>query len=100
VRESRVWGYSGAFDGVARKWDYGTWMLEDGNRINFEYSGTSQPTGNGGRFGTYDGIARIAGGTGPFSGIRGMLVDVVEFNTDSGSEYNRATSKGEYWFID
>jgi hypothetical protein len=102
VKESRVWGYSDAFGGVGRNWGYGTWMLEDGNRINFEYSGTSQsqPTGNGGRIGTYDGVARITGGTGPFGGIRGMLVDVVEFNTDSSSGYNRATSKGEYWFVD
>lgn len=102
VRESWVWGYSDSVSGVGRNWGYGTWYLEDGNRISFEYAGTSksQLADNGVSVGTYHGVARITGGTGKFKGVRGMLSDVVEFNTDPASGYNRASSKGEYWFSD
>jgi hypothetical protein len=48
--------------------------------------------------GTYHGTARITGGTGKFKGVRGTIVDLVEFNTDPAGGYNRASSKGEYWF--
>lgn len=60
----------------------------------------SQPTDTGARVGTYHGTARITGGTGKFKGVRGTLVDVVEFKTDPAGGYNRASSKGEYWFVD
>lgn len=102
VRESWVWGYSDSIAGVGKNWGYGTWTLEDGNRISFEYAGTSQSqiAETGARVGTYHGTARITGGTGKFKGVRGILSDVVEFNTDPAGGYNRASSKGEYWFLD
>jgi hypothetical protein len=77
-------------------------MMEDGNKISGEYTGTSetQATSTGSRRGTHHGIARISGGTGRFAKIRGQMVDTAEFDTDPNSGYNRVSSKGEYWFVE
>ena len=100
VKENWIWGYSDYIKGVGKAWGYAVWILEDGNKVFSEYSGTSntQPTGSGAVEGTYHGTARLTGGTGKYKGIRGTLTDTAEFNTDAASGYNKGNSKGEYWF--
>jgi hypothetical protein len=99
ITESWVRGYSDYVNGVGPAWGYSVWMMEDGNRIFLEYTGTSesQTTASGSRRGTYHGTTRITGGTGRFTKIRGQLADIAEFDTDPNKGYNRVSSKGEYW---
>ncbi len=102
VKENWIWGYSDYVKGVGKAWGYAVWTLEDGGKVFLEYSGSAntQPTGPGVVEGTYHGTARLTGGTGKYSGIRGTMTDAVEFNTDPTSGYNRGNSKGEYWFVE
>lgn len=100
VLESVFWGYSDNVRGVGKAWGYGAWILEDGNRVFIEYSGTIQstPDGSGGLQGIYHGTSRLTGGTGQLKGIRGTMTDKVEFSTSNTSGYNRSSGNGEYWF--
>ena len=45
-------------------------------------------------------VTRITGGTGKYKGIRGLMRDTVQFDTDPASGYSRSATKGEYWFQD
>lgn len=102
VKESWTRGYSDYIRGIGRAWGYSIWVLEDGNKVYSEYSGTSRtvPTPRGAVEGTYFGTSRLTGGTGKFKGVRGLISDRVEFNSDPASGYNKAESEGEYWFED
>jgi hypothetical protein len=93
-------GFSDYTNGVGPARGYGIWVLEDGNKVFLEWNGTaySEPTATGSKRGTFNGSTKIAGGTGKFSKIRGMLTDAVEFDTDPQKGYSRASNKGEYWF--
>jgi hypothetical protein len=93
-------GLSNYVGGVGPVWGYNTWITDKGNKIFFEFSGTSesQPTETGSKRGTYHGTSRFVGGTGRFSKIRGYLVEVTKFDTDSKAGYVVAESRGEYWF--
>jgi len=93
-------GLSNYVGGVGPVWGYNTWITDKGNKIFFEFSGTSesQPTETGSKRGTYHGTSRFVGGTGRFSKIRGYLVEVTKFDTDPKAGYVVAESRGEYWF--
>ena len=100
IVEAWVRGFSNYTNGIGPAWGYVTWIMDSGNKIFTEYSGTSesQVTETGSKRGTYHGTARIVGGTGRFSKIRGILVDVAKFDTDPKVGYNVSDSRGEYWF--
>jgi hypothetical protein len=100
VVESWDRGMSDYTNGVGPARGYGTWLMEDGSKIFLEWSGTSytESTATGSRRGTFHGANKITGGTGRFTKIRGMTTSVTKFDTDPVNGYNRATSKGEYWF--
>jgi len=100
VTEAWVRGFSNYTGGIGPAWGYVTWLTDKGNKIFSEYSGSSEAsaTATGAKRGTYHGTARITGGTGRFAKLRGVLVDVAEFDTDPKTGYNRASSRGEYWF--
>ncbi len=79
---------------------YGVWVLEDGNKIYTEWRGTSnsETTSTGSRRGTFNGTNLFIGGTGKFATIRGVVTDVVKFDTDPDNGFNDGTERGEYWF--
>lgn len=81
---------------------HGHWLLEDGQRVFFEYVGTShsETTSTGSLKGNYHGTTRIVGGTGKYKGIRGWTTDVVNFDNDPRTGYNNSDGAGEYWFMD
>jgi hypothetical protein len=58
----------------------------------------AEPTATGSVRGSYHGVSRMTGGTGKFSRIRGTIADANDFDNDPKAGYNRAESKGEYWF--
>jgi hypothetical protein len=75
-------------------------VTDKGNKIFLESIGTSetQATQAGSRRGTYHGTAHIIGGTARFAKLRGVLVDVSQFDTDPKAGFNTVDSHGEYWF--
>lgn len=102
VKEAWSRGYSDYTDGKGKSWGYGLWLLEDGNKVFMEYSGTTlaEPTATGSVKGSYHGISRLTGGTGKYSRVRGTFSEVNEFDNDSKSGYNSTESRGEYWFLE
>jgi hypothetical protein len=100
VKESWVRGFSDYVGGKGRSWGYGHWVLDDSEKVYFEYNGTtsSEPTSAGWLKGRYDGTTRIVGGTGKYKAIRGTTVDAVSFENDPKTGYNQSGSNGEYWF--
>lgn len=100
VKATESWsrGYSDYTNSSGTTTGYGVWMLEDGSKVFSRYSGTSQTVigADGSRKGTYHGVTQITGGTGKFSGIRGMIRDVTKFDAQTG--YNELSGEGEYWF--
>lgn len=97
---SWIRGFSNYTAGVGPAWGYNTYITDKGNKIFSEYSGSSESTTTetGSKRGTFHGTSRLVGGTGRFAKIRGVLVDVSEFDTDQKVGYNRGDSHGEYWF--
>ena len=102
VKEGWVRGYSDYTNGKGAAWGYGIWILEDGNRVFYQYVGTShaESTATGSLKGTYHGTTQIKGGTGKYKGIRGTTTDSVSFDNDPKNGYNQTQSEGEYWFIE
>lgn len=100
VKESWSRGYTDYTNGKGRSWGYGVWLLADGNKVFLEGSGTTlaEPTATGSIRGSYHGVSRLTGGTGKFSGIRGTITEMNDFDNDPKTGYNRGESKGEYWF--
>lgn len=98
--ESWIRGFSDYTNGKGKAWGYGQWILEDGNKVFFDYVGTShaETTATGSLKGSYHGTTRITGGTGKYKGIRGTTTDVVSFDNDPKTGYNISDGKGEYWF--
>ena len=93
-------GFSNYANGVGPAWNYTTYITDKGNKIFAQGIGTSDTKvrDNSSRYGTYHGTSQMVGGTGRFSKIRGTLVDVSEFDTDSSNGFTRGTGRGEYWF--
>ena len=87
-------------NGIGPSWGYQTWITEKGNKIFLETYGTTEAaaTETGSRRGTYHGTSRIVGGTGRFSKIRGLFVDVSKFDSDQKAGYSLSDGHGEYWF--
>ena len=100
AKESWVRGFSDYTNGKGRAWGYGQWVLEDGEKVFFDYSGQShsEPTSTGSLKGSYHGTTRIVGGTGNYKGIRGTTTDTVSFDNDPKAGYNNISGTGEYWF--
>lgn len=101
VVESWDRGSSDYTNGVGPAQGYGTWVLDDGNKIFTKWSGSSssRATSTGAKEGIYTGTTYLLGGTGKFATIRGVLAEKSEFNTDPDNGYNYTSSQGEYWFV-
>ncbi len=59
-------------------------MLENGDKIFSEFSGTSQTftDSNGKKESTFTGVTRYTGGTGRYKGIRGLSRETSKFDPD------------------
>ena len=102
VKEAWSRGYSDYTDGKGKSWGYALWLLEDGNKVFMEYTGTTlaEPTATGSVKGSYHGVSRLTGGTGKYSRIRGTIAEANQFDNDPKSGYNSVESRGEYWFLE
>ena len=100
IVESFGRGLSNYVSGIGPVFGYITLVTDKGNKIFVEFSGTSltRPSESGSKRGTYNGTAQFRGGTGPFSNIRGYLVDSTKYDTDPKTGYNVGEFSGEYWF--
>ena len=95
--ESWTRGYSDYTNLNGRAWGYEFWILQNGDKIFSQYSGTTQTTvkADGSKDTLYTGVTTITGGTGKFRGIRGTLRGGSIFNPATG--YNEVQEVGEYW---
>jgi hypothetical protein len=95
--ESWTRGYSDYVDLNGRAWGYSYLVMENGDKIFFQYSGTTQTTvkPDGSKETVYNGVATMAGGTGKFRGIRGHLRSRNIFDLATGS--SGFQEEGEYW---
>jgi len=102
VKESWLRGLTDYVNGSGPARGYTVWIMEDGEKIFLTWDSVSQsePTASGSRKGSSEAVTRISGGTGKYKGIRGLLRDSVQFDTDPNQGYSRAQTKGEYWFED
>ena len=100
IVESFGRGLSNYVSGIGPVFGYITLVTDKGNKMFLAFSGTSETrlTETGSKRGTYNGTARFTGGTGPFSNIRGYLVDATKYDTDPKTGYNIGEFRGEYWF--
>ena len=100
VKESWLRGLTDYVNGSGPARGYSVWILDDGEKIFLQWDSISQsePTATGSRKGSSEAVTRITGGTGKYKGIRGLMRDTVQFDTDPKQGYSRAVSKGEYWF--
>jgi len=73
-------------------------VLENGDKIFSEYSGTSQTVvgPDGSRKSTYTGVARYTGGTGKYQAVRGIERETDIFDPDKN--FNQTQFEAEYWF--
>lgn len=102
VKESWFRGLTDYVNGSGPARGYSVWILEDGEKIFLAWDSISQSeaTAAGSRRGSSEAVTRITGGTGKYKGIRGLMRDSVQFDTDPKQGYSRAVSKGEYWFVE
>jgi len=100
VKESWLRGLTDYVNGSGPARGYTVWIMVDGEKIFLTWDSVSQsePTAAGSRRGSSEAVTRISGGTGKYKGIRGLLRDSVQFDTDPNQGYSRAQTKGEYWF--
>jgi hypothetical protein len=95
-------GYRGLIDRNGRAWGYSVLILDNGDKIHAQFSGTVQTVvvADGSSKSTYEGTATWTGGTGRYQGVRGILRDTgaVEYSAEGEAKSAQARSEGEYWF--
>jgi hypothetical protein len=91
-------GYSDYVDRNGRAWGYSVTLLENGDKIFAELSGTSQTIVNpdGSNKSTFTGVTNWTGGTGKYQGVRGIQQDSTVF--DPEKNFNETRAEAEYWF--
>jgi hypothetical protein len=91
-------GYSDYIDNSGRAWGYGVIVLENGDQIFTQWSGTStsQTAAGGSKLSAFTGTSRIIGGTGRYAKVRGTGRNVTRFNAEKN--YNETVQEIEYWF--
>lgn len=97
VVEEWLRGYSDYIDTNGPAWGYGTYILENGDKIFTRLHGTSQAVlhPDGSKKNTFTGVITFAGGTGKFRGMLGTLRATVIFDPKAG--VNEGQWEGEYW---
>ena len=97
VAESWNRGYSDYTNLNGRAWGYSTTVLENGDKIFGQWSGTTQTTFNadGTKKTLYTGITTFGGGTGKYRGVRGISREASVFDPQTG--FNENEWEAEYW---
>ena len=100
VVETWARGYSDYTNLNGRGWGYDITVLENGDKIFGQYSGTSQTTfsPDGTKKTVYTGVTTFTGGTGKYRGIRGMSRVTSAFDPKTG--FNEIQWDDEYWIED
>jgi hypothetical protein len=96
VKEAWFHGYSDYTDINGRTWGYGTYVLENGDKIFARFDGTTQTTMNpdGSKKTANTSVETLSGGTGKCREIRGILRNTVIPDLKVGTA---GQSEGEYW---
>ncbi|MGI9303040.1 MAG: hypothetical protein ACR2RB_10070 [Gammaproteobacteria bacterium] len=96
-KESWSRGYSDYIDRNGRAWGYDVTTFDNGDKIFSQWSGTSHTTvmADGKKKSTYVGTARYTGGTGIYTGVRGMSWSNISF--DPVANVNTSEAREEYW---
>jgi hypothetical protein len=91
-------GYSDYIDRNGPGWGYAVTVLENGDKIFAEWSGTSQTVvgPDGSMKSTFTGVTTWTGGTGKYQGVRGIQWDSTVF--DPEKNLNETRAEAEYWF--
>ena len=97
VVESWSRGYSDYTNLNGRAWGYDVTVLENGDKIFAQWSGTTQTVFNadGTRRTRYTGVTTFTGGTGKYRGIRGTSKVTSAFDPKTG--FNETQWEDEYW---
>jgi hypothetical protein len=90
-------GYSDYIDRNGRFWAYRVIVLENGDKIFGENTGTSQTTvaADGSKKSTATGVVVYTGGTGKYQGVRGLARENSVF--DPEKNFNQSEAEAEYW---
>ena len=102
-KESWLYGYRDYRDRNGRTWGYSVMVLENGDKIYQEYSGTTQTitAADGSKKTTTDSVTNWTGGTGRYQTVRGIERDHVVIDWAKGESKptgTHTTADGEYWF--
>jgi hypothetical protein len=95
--------YRDVVDRNGRVWGYVVYILDNGNKIFMEMSGTlkTEVDADGTARTTYDGAGTWTGGTGRYASVRGIQREHLTVEYSPGSTEVRASSgknDAEYWF--
>ena len=92
-------GYSDYIELNGPGWGYAVTLLENGDKIFAEWSGTSQTVvaPDGSKKSTFTGVTTWTGGTGKYQGVRGIQWDSTVF--DPEKDLNETRAEAEYWFV-
>jgi hypothetical protein len=95
--EEWVRGYSDYIDRNGRAWGYRVIVLENGDKIFGEFSGTSQTVvaADGSKKSTNFNVLLYTGGTGKYQGVRGLQRETSQF--DPEKNFSQAQADAEYW---
>jgi len=102
-KESWSHGYRDYRDRNGHSWGYTVTILENGDKIYQEYSGTTETTvaADGSTKTTTDSVATWTGGTGRYQTVRGIERDHVLVDWAKGESKPtgiHTSADGEYWF--
>jgi hypothetical protein len=90
-------GFSDYIDRNGRFSAYRVIVLENGDKIFGENTGTSQTTvaADGSKKSTTTGVVVYTGGTGKYQGVRGLQCESGVF--DPEKNFNQSQAEAEYW---
>jgi hypothetical protein len=102
-KESWLHGYRDYRDRNGHTWGYSVTVLENGDKIYHQYSGTTQTTtaADGSKKTTTDSVATWTGGTGRYQTVRGIERDHTAVDWAKGESKPTSihgSGDGEYWF--
>ncbi|MDO8281775.1 MAG: hypothetical protein Q7U10_04010 [Thermodesulfovibrionia bacterium] len=99
VKEEWLRGSSDYIDLNGSLRAYGEYIMENGDKINYEFDGISQTITNpdGTKTSTASAVKHLDGGTGKFSAIQGALRHKAIF--DLNANINEAQDEGEYLMV-
>lgn len=95
IKEIHRHGFSDYTEGTGPAWGYDKFIMENGDVIYLEWNGTSVVKDNEGLNSHFVGVLTITGGTGIFTGIKGILTEELDFSAEQG--YNESRIQGQYW---